>query len=217
MKQLTTHHVYGQHDFMNRAAFLEEASEYLVDGALLIRVKMRLSEGSYQSKIYPKLASKEFTDIFDDEETADIAFKVKGDTIKAHKCIIKSQAEDFYIMCEGHSIESPMAIDDVDVIPFRIMIFSLYGGDVFPEEWQKYSESILKAASKYGFDRLKDQADVTGLSSHVVSVRLSRCFRCLRAVECCVRLGHFLVACHLFCSRDHQDISSHLCEISVAK
>jgi hypothetical protein len=141
---------------MHRVSFLEEASEYLVDGALVVKVRMRLSEGTYQSEIYPKLLSKDLEQI--DEDICDIAFKVKGGIVKAHKCFIKLQAEDFYDMCESYRIESPMVIEDVDEIPFRIMLCSLYGVDVFPEEWQKY------------WDGQRGELQISHTKSHTVDI-----------------------------------------------
>ena len=95
-----------------------------------------------------------------DQETADVVFDLQGEIMVAHKCIIKSNAKDIYVMCEGYNNESPMPITDVDKDIFNIMLTSLYGGEVFPEEWKKHSEAILKAASKYGFDTLKSEAEV---------------------------------------------------------
>jgi hypothetical protein len=63
-------------------------------------------------------------------------------------------------MCETCSLENPMTIDDVDENPFKIMICYLYAGGVYPAEWQEHSEAILKAASKYGFTSLKEEAEV---------------------------------------------------------
>jgi hypothetical protein len=142
----------------------EQSSEYLVDGALVIELRMKLSEGNYQSKRYPRPLSKRtgvrtFINIFEDKDTCDVAFNVKGVVILAHKIIIKSQAPDFYDMCETCSLENPMIIDDVDSDCFKILICYLYGADVYPQQWQNYSEAILKAASKYGFTRLKGEAD----------------------------------------------------------
>eukprot|EP00956_Cyclotella_meneghiniana_P038522 scaffold155476_cov20-Cyclotella_meneghiniana.AAC.2 len=135
-------------DIVKRATLIESPSEYFVNGALKIQVQMRLSN------IYDNM------NIFKDDETSDLAFDLKGEIILAHKCIIKSKAKDFYVMCEGYNQTSPMPIMDVAIDIFEIMLKSLYGGDVYPEEWNEHSEAILKAASKYGFTALESEADV---------------------------------------------------------
>eukprot|EP00956_Cyclotella_meneghiniana_P007915 scaffold10506_cov26-Cyclotella_meneghiniana.AAC.1 len=145
---------------VSRATLLEKQSEYLDKGALKIKVQMRLSNGCYHNRIRQQLPDCSYTDIFNDDETADVAFDLKGEILVAHKGIIKSKAYDFYVMCEGYSKESPMPITDVDKFIFQIMLASLYGGEVYPEEWKKHSVSILKAASKYGFSTLKSEAEL---------------------------------------------------------
>eukprot|EP00956_Cyclotella_meneghiniana_P038911 scaffold162054_cov24-Cyclotella_meneghiniana.AAC.2 len=150
-------------DLIERSTLVENESltKYLDNGALKIKVQLRLSKGSYHNRIRQHLPDCDYTDIFrDDEETADVAFDLKGEIMTAHKCIIKSKANDFYVMCEGYSKTSPMPITDVDEDIFQIMLASLYGGEVYPEEWQKHSEAILKAAGKYGFSTLKSEAEV---------------------------------------------------------
>jgi hypothetical protein len=97
--------------------------------------------------------------VFCDDETSDVAFHVKGKVFIAHKGILKAQANEFYEMCEGNDKENPMIISGVDEDVFRIMLYSLYGGGVCPEDLQEHSASILKASSKYGFKRLKEEAE----------------------------------------------------------
>eukprot|EP00956_Cyclotella_meneghiniana_P033200 scaffold94357_cov23-Cyclotella_meneghiniana.AAC.1 len=40
--------------------------------------------------------------------------EVKGRNVVAHKSIIKAHAKDFFVMCDGSSVESPMIINDVN-------------------------------------------------------------------------------------------------------
>eukprot|EP00956_Cyclotella_meneghiniana_P007538 scaffold10184_cov52-Cyclotella_meneghiniana.AAC.2 len=147
-------------NLMPRSTLVNNQSRYLGNGALKIKVRMRLNKGCYENTICPQIPKNNYMDIAGDEETADVSFDLKGEIIVAHKCIIKSKASDFYVMCEGYNSESPMPITDVDKDIFDIMLWSLYGGEVYPEEWKKHSEAILKAASKYGFSTLKSEAEV---------------------------------------------------------
>jgi len=151
---------WGDKNLVSRATLVEKQSEYLDNGALKIQVMMRLSGGCYHNRIRQHVPDNNYLGVKGDDETSDVAFDLQGEIMVAHKCIIKSNAKDFYVMCEGYSKSSPMIIADVDKVIFGILIRSLYGGGVFPEEWQKYSEPILEAASKYGFDTLKSEAEV---------------------------------------------------------
>jgi hypothetical protein len=98
--------------------------------------------------------------VYFNDETSDVAIDLKGKIFLAHKVILKVQAKEFYEMCEGNDKENPMVISDVDQDVFRIMLYSLYGGGLCPEDLKTHSASILKASSKYGFTRLKDEAEV---------------------------------------------------------
>jgi hypothetical protein len=100
------------------------------------------------------------TKLFCDDETSDVAFNVKGEMIVAHKGILKAQAREFYEICEENDKENPMVISDVDEGVFRIMLYSLYGGGLCPQDVQEHSVSILKASGKYGFTKLKDEVEV---------------------------------------------------------
>lgn len=100
------------------------------------------------------------TEVFLDDETSDVAFQVDGRNVVGHKSIIKAHAKDFYVMCEAFSVESPMIMNDVNPDVFEMMLHSLYGGVIPPDEWQRNSESILNAACKYGFNTLKSEAEV---------------------------------------------------------
>eukprot|EP00956_Cyclotella_meneghiniana_P021977 scaffold40799_cov31-Cyclotella_meneghiniana.AAC.5 len=125
------HHAWGD-DIVSRAKLVENQSDYFDNGALKIKLQMRLSEGYYHNIIVQHLPICHNMDVFQDDKTSDVAFHLKGEIIVAHKCIIKSTAPDFYVMCEGYSMASPMPITDVDKDIFEIMLKSLYGGRVRP-------------------------------------------------------------------------------------
>ena len=152
-------HTIGDPDAVRRVYLLGRSSNYLHNGSLVIKVQMRLSADRYICAIYPRNSSFNYASILGDKTTSDISFNVGGRLFFAHKCIIKAHANDFYTMCEEYTKESPMVINDVDENIFDIMINSLYGEDVFPDEWRAHSESILNATSKYGFAALKSEAE----------------------------------------------------------
>lgn len=98
-------------------------------------------------------------EIFLDEETADLTFDVKGSMIPLHRCILKSQAKDLYILAGERSVKH-MPISDVEPDIFKMMLCTLYGGFILPEEWQQHSKVLLEAADKYAFDNVKEEADM---------------------------------------------------------
>ena len=149
----------GDHNGIDRYDLLKNSYKYLQNGSLAIMLQLRLAPKLYRQSIYRYKFPYDVKDIFNDKETSDITFDVGGKLFHAHKCIIKANAKDFYVMCEEYSTDSPMLINDVHNSTFSIMINSLYGRDPLPYEWRKYSKLILKAASKYGIDKLKSDAE----------------------------------------------------------
>lgn len=144
---------------IRRSKLLERSSRYLQNGSLAIRIGMRISS-KYSNRVPPQSLNRNNMKIFLDEETADIAFNLKGELIHAHKSIIKAQAEDLYVMCDENTDTRPLLINDVDPGVFKVMLRSLYGGFILPEEWVDHSEAFLFAAGKYGFSTVRSEAEV---------------------------------------------------------
>jgi hypothetical protein len=150
----------GYSRFMKRSKILKYDDEYLVNGALAVRVMMKPSSDRYCNRVIPQHPLKDNLGIFLDEETSDLAFDVKGKIILAHKCLIKSQSAELYTMCEALSKSTPMPINDVEPSVFELMLATFYGKHITPEEWKANSKALLKAAGKYGFNEVKSQAEV---------------------------------------------------------
>lgn len=108
--------------------------QFLHGGSLGVKVSIRLSDAKSYGNAIRSQYSSAYSNIgaYLDEETADIAFDVKGVSFVAHKVIIKTHAKDLYVMCESANKSSPMLINDVDPEIFRIMLRSLYGGFIVP-------------------------------------------------------------------------------------
>jgi hypothetical protein len=161
----------GYFEFIERSEILRKATDYLVDGALAIKVRMKLSSDGYCNRITPRHQLKDHHIIFLDEETSDLAFDVKGQIVVAHKCLIKSQSEELYTMCEAFSKTKPMPITDVEPAVFKVMLATFYGRHIMPEQWKAKSEALLKAAGKYGFNEVKYEAEVWYTNSLNLTVK----------------------------------------------
>jgi hypothetical protein len=133
---------------------------FLLNRPLIVKLSMKLCPKTHGKITVPRPSNCNYMDIFLDNETANIKFVVKGANVVAHKCIIKSQAKELYVMCESYSEAKTMMITDVEWEIFEMMLRTLYGGPISPHEWQKNSEAILAASSKYGFVNLKLEAEV---------------------------------------------------------
>jgi hypothetical protein len=144
---------------IKRSKLFKQPHRYLQNGSLAIKIGTRLSSYNYSNRIPPQSLNRNNMKIFLDEETADIAFNLKGELIHAHKSIIKAQAEDLYVICDENTETKPLLINDVDPGVFKVMTRSLYGGFILPEEWVDHSEAFLFAAGKYGFSTVRSEAE----------------------------------------------------------
>jgi hypothetical protein len=130
----------------------------LNDGTLTIELRMRLAVDNYddvqpQKSFIDQLVLKLF-----DGENADVAFEVEGKFFFAHKWILKLRAPKFVAnFCEASSKANPVSIQDVDQNTFDLMLKHAYGKDIPDHMWEP--RTILEAASKYGFNVLKDEAE----------------------------------------------------------
>ena len=148
---------------------LIENPHYLHEGAVCIQVKIKLVADSI---ITPKLYKYDNNPdvplcnyysnlkVFLDYDSADVCFIVMDRVFFAHRGIIKAQAEDFYELCNANSIKKPMMIDDVCPMIFQMMLQSLYGRRILPEEWENNVQVVMIAANKYGFNNLQPEADM---------------------------------------------------------
>jgi hypothetical protein len=157
-------------DFIKRNDALDDYSEVLHFGSLTIEVRMRLHPDNFcNDDKQPSSLSDDMLKLFLEENSEDVAFKVKGKIIKAHRTVLRAHAKDLAELCESFSISKPMQIDDVDLDIFQLMIGFIYGEMIPNEIWKeqvqyitdpiKQNQSILYAAGKYGFTAVKSKAE----------------------------------------------------------
>jgi hypothetical protein len=157
------------HHFIAREAVLEKGSD-LHFGTLSIEVRMRLHPDNfcYDDKP-PSSLGDDMLKLFLEENTEDVAFKVKGKIVKAHRTVLRAHAKELAELCESFSLSKPMQIDDVNPDTFELMIGFVNGSKIPHETWKeqvqyitdpmKQNQSILYAAGKYGFTALKSKAE----------------------------------------------------------
>jgi hypothetical protein len=104
--------------------------------------------------------SEYISKLFNDEESADVAFKVKNEMFYAHQHILKLRAVDLASdFCDSCDKTNPLPIDDVDPKIFCIMLKHSYGMDISTSVWNSHTKEILDASGKYGFSALKGHAE----------------------------------------------------------
>ena len=107
--------------------------------------------------------------MFGDENTSDVAFKVKRNVFRAHKLILKANAPELAELAEQFNMQTRMPIQGVEPAIFEMMLKSLYGRSIPASTWKEHSKQILDASGKYGFTALRAEAE----GWHVKNLKLT--------------------------------------------
>jgi hypothetical protein len=156
--------------FVKYRGLFDEDSDVLEFGTLTIEVRMRLDLDHYCHDDKPQTSlTDNMLKLFLEENTEDVAFKVKGKIVKAHKTVLRAHAKELAELCEAFDLSNPMRINDVDHDTFQLMIGFVYGEKILTETWKeqvqyivdptKQKQSILFASGKYGVTALKSKAE----------------------------------------------------------
>jgi len=169
------------HDVAKRSKLMAT----LVNGALVIEVRMRTLTSTAAAKSITQFIptnpfNKNVSELFMDEETADVVFELgepqaKGKrkrtnfttTFHAHRLILKKCAPTLYEMC-GVSSEggiTTVSIPDVKPYIFKHMIYYTYGGKLSVEVLKYNAKDIIDACDKYGVVQLKLEAETCYVKS----------------------------------------------------
>eukprot|EP00956_Cyclotella_meneghiniana_P021975 scaffold40799_cov31-Cyclotella_meneghiniana.AAC.3 len=160
----TTQNKWGRPNFVSRKEILF-SKKILNNGALTFIVRIKPSEEYYcetdNGPIEQQTSSigdNIFNNLFNDKDSADVAFDVMGVLFYAHKAILKAQSPEFHEFTMPFSIEMSMPIDDIEPVVFELMLKYVYGKSVLDQEWRDHSKTILDASGKYGLSALESEA-----------------------------------------------------------
>ena len=164
----------GLNDFAMRSTLMSA----LIDGALVIEVRMKLSVPgkSFPPPFIPKNpVAKMIQGVFLDKKYSDIVFEVEGGKGKdsamtvaktapvafpAHRLIVENCSSIFADLCESH-VDWTTTIQITGVSPdvFRILLFHIYGGKVLVDDMKYHAKEIINVADRFGVTSLKLDAD----------------------------------------------------------
>ena len=99
------------------------------------------------------------------EGNADVAFQVQDRVIFGHKTLFESQEPELFKLVEQFEKDKPMQINDVEPEIFDMMLKYVYGEEIYPANWRDHLKAILGASSKYGFSKLRDEAETKYMKS----------------------------------------------------
>ena len=174
----------GYKHFAKRSKMMKS----LVNGSLVIEVRMRIVDTNKSAPqfIPTNPFCKNVMELFEDEESADVMFEIRGhqDTgdnkrakisttnFHAHQIILKKCAPTLHEMCvssDGDDLTS-VPINDVTPAIFRHILHYIYGGKISEEDLEENSKDIIDACNKYGVVGLKLEAEAYYVNSTAITV-----------------------------------------------
>jgi hypothetical protein len=168
---------WGWTNFAPRSTLLSA----LVDGTLVIEVRMRLAKPTKSAPppFIPEnpSACKTIEGVFLDENYSDIIFEVGMDHRKdnatkiakialerfpAHRLIVANCSSIFADLCES-TVDSttPIQINDVTHDVFRLLLSYMYGIKLSDDDMKSHAKEIIDASEKYGVFHLKLEAEAS--------------------------------------------------------
>ena len=151
---------WGKTDYIRRDIVMNASNIVLRNGTLSFEVRIRPESEYFCHVAEPHTPLGEsMVTLFRNEDTVDQAFVVKGQLIYSHRAVLRAQAPELAKRCERNNKANPKPIDDVEPSIFRAMMLHLYGDCIQTDEWKEKEKPILEAAGRYGFGRLKLEAE----------------------------------------------------------
>ncbi|KAJ8676301.1 hypothetical protein QAD02_012088 [Eretmocerus hayati] len=130
---------------------IDEIEEMLLRGGSDLTQQQKL-ENSCRIRAFDKLE-----EAMDDDQFADVSFKVRGKVFKAHRVILAT-ASRVFAACFEHEMrekkDNVVEIDDIEPGVFEELLRFMYTGRV--RDLESMAEQLLVAADKYELDSLQD-------------------------------------------------------------
>jgi len=177
-------HISCSLSFAKRSTLLE----LLVNGSLLIEVRMKKPSSPITHFIPTNPFNKFMLELFMDEETADVLFEIGGEqqtkgsrrkraktstaNFHAHRLILQKCAPTLYEMCRGSDGGEISTVSITDVKPeiFKHMIYYTYGGKLSSKDLKDNAKDIIDACDKYGVVNLKLEAEACYVKSTKITM-----------------------------------------------
>ncbi|KAJ4772720.1 BTB/POZ/MATH-domain protein [Rhynchospora pubera] len=165
---------WGLSKFAKRSEF--EASNCLKNDAFTIKCTVTVLKGSrlrpttpYGITVPPSNSNQQFARLLESEIGADVTFVVKGEKIRAHRCVLAAKSAVFNAELFGSMREKwteAITVDDIEAPVFKFMLYFIYSDSLLDFEQNSNNDGehkdlifmaqhLLVAADRYDLERLK--------------------------------------------------------------
>ncbi|KAJ3688118.1 hypothetical protein LUZ61_017282 [Rhynchospora tenuis] len=165
---------WGFPQFAKRSEF--EASNCLKNDAFTIMCTVTVLKGNrlqpttpFGIIVPPSNSNQQFARLLESENGADVTFVVKGEKIRAHRCVLAAKSAVFnaeLFGCMREKWTETITVDDIEAHVFKSMLYFIYSDSVpdFEQNSNNDGENkdlifmaqhLLGAADRYDLERLK--------------------------------------------------------------
>ncbi|KAL6843185.1 hypothetical protein ACP4OV_026898 [Aristida adscensionis] len=159
--------------FVLRSVLEQESSAYLRDDRLRLECDVTvigepsLSETTAEPEfeVPPSDIAEHLGRLLEDEEAADVTFRVRGETFAAHKLVLAMRSPVFKAELYGPMRETAtgcVTVKDMHPAVFRVLLHFIYNDslphvddDLDGDDYGELIRHLLVAADRYAMDRLK--------------------------------------------------------------
>jgi len=174
---------WAKKNFASRSTLMDA----LVDGSLVIEVRMKTTTAKAITQFIPKHPMKKImSELYNDKESADVVFEVKErkrrrgmphpSTVDfyAHRLILKKSAPTLYEMCGESDGEGITKVSITDVFPefFENILLYIYGfqNKYLEDGSSRYAKYFIDKCDKYGVVSLKLEAELCYVNSTEITM-----------------------------------------------
>ncbi|KAJ3702261.1 hypothetical protein LUZ61_005966 [Rhynchospora tenuis] len=166
---------WGCRQFVKRSEF--EESECLKDDAFTVECTVTVvtnlqTTTPHSVTVPPSNLNQHLVRLLESEDGADVTFVVKGESFKAHRCVLAARSAVFraeLFGCMREKWTDTITINDIEAPVFKSMLCFIYsdsvpgfegnnnddGNDGQSQELRLMAQHLLVAADRYDLDRLK--------------------------------------------------------------
>ncbi|CAL5007569.1 unnamed protein product [Urochloa decumbens] len=154
-----------------RSKLENKSAGYIVDDYLTIECTVTVikefwvdTKRDFEIEVPPSDLPEHFGKLLQEEEGADVAFTVRGETFHAHKIVLATRSPVFKAQLYGQMKERRarrLTVEDIQPDAFKAMLQFIYTDslpewdDLVANEYCEISRHLLAAADRYAMDRLK--------------------------------------------------------------